>query len=87
MSAPEVLSGEFTIYRQPDDTYMAQIIGNDEPADIGEGHGPTPADALEEAARDYMHEIGPARSGRQDSAGRTPSEAAADLRRTLDGSA
>lgn len=59
------LSGEFRL-RPEGDHFVAELMGNEEADDIGNGEGATPAEALEAAARDYLHAIGPARAGRED---------------------
>lgn len=60
----EPLSGEFVV-REEGERYFAQFFGNEEVEDTGSGEGATPADALDAALRDYLHSVGPVRSGRQ----------------------
>lgn len=58
---PVVLSGEFRVEdnsASPDGGFVAEFIGNDVAADVGNGGGATVAEALENALRDYLLTVG-----------------------------
>lgn len=65
MTADAVLSGEFSVrpFDGDEGGYVAEFIGNDEADDIGNGGGNTPAEALEDALRDYLRLVGEPRAG------------------------
>lgn len=55
-----VLSGEFTV--KPEGAwFVAHVVGNEEEADMGDGRGRYPEQALELAWRDYLLSVGPGR--------------------------